>query len=139
DKTVRVWNAADGAAVRSIDTGAPVTALAVSADNLLAAAAGEDRLIHLFAIADSAAKGSLAGHAQPITAVQFSADNLKLCSVSADQTVRVWDLKLGREMQRFADHKAAATAVSFSADNKTIVSGGADNQLVANVVSLQPM
>src|SRR5262249_41837461 len=42
-------------------------------------------------------------------------------------------------MQRFADHKAAATAVAFSADNKTIVSGGADNQLVANVVSLQRM
>ena len=25
DKTLRVWNAADGAAVRSTDTGAPVT------------------------------------------------------------------------------------------------------------------
>src|SRR5258708_24575187 len=42
-------------------------------------------------------------------------------------------------MQHFIDHKAAATAVAFAADNKTVVSGGADNQLVANVVSLQRM
>src|SRR5262249_17276414 len=61
DKTLRVWNAADGAAVRSTDTGAPVTGLAVSADNLLAAAAGGDKLIPVFALADGAGNGTPRG------------------------------------------------------------------------------
>src|SRR5262249_13729382 len=105
DKTIRIWNAADGAAVRTIDAAAPVTSLAVSTDNNLAAAGCEDKLVRLFALTDGAPKGTLTGHTQPISAVQFAGDNQKLVSSSADQSVRVWDLQLRREMQRFSDHK----------------------------------
>src|SRR5439155_14778604 len=105
DKTLRVWNAADGASVRSIDTGAPVTSLSVSADSMLAAVGGEDKLIRVYALADGAARVTLAGHTQPVSAVHFANDNQKLVSAGPDQAVRVWDLKLGREMQHFVDHK----------------------------------
>ena len=86
---VRVWNAADGAPLRTIDAGASVTCLSVSADSALVAVGGDDKQIRLFALADGAAKGTMSGHEQTVRSVHFSADGQKLVSGAADGTVRV--------------------------------------------------
>ena len=64
DKTVRLWNAADGAAVRSLTGPAEnVWSVVFSSDDSQLAGGGADGTIHLWNVADAAEQGTLHGHA----------------------------------------------------------------------------
>ncbi|MFM9118603.1 MAG: c-type cytochrome domain-containing protein, partial [Planctomycetota bacterium] len=102
DKTVRVWNLADGAPAGQLETPAPVHAIALVAEGKQLATGGADNIIRLwdYAALTAAEKPAeplkpvkeLPGHTGPITAlVAANAMGTELASGSQDGTVRVWN------------------------------------------------
>ncbi len=66
--------------------------LAYSPDGRTLAAAGKDRLIHLWETASGKKRATLAGHTGTIYAVAFAPDGKTFASAGADGQVRLWDL-----------------------------------------------
>ncbi len=132
DKTIRLWNTADGAPAGQVETPAPVQALAVVADGAQVASGGADNAIRLWTLpADAAmpfvAGPQIAGHAQPITALAASpTDKTQLISASADGTIRQWNLTNNQQIREIK-HGAAVTALTVRNDGLQIASAGADN------------
>jgi len=131
DKTLRVWNVADGTSAAPIETPAPLHAVALVGEGNQLATGGADHLIRLWTIpADAAAPlaagSQLTGHTLDVVAVaQNPADKTQLVSASADGTLRQWNLTNGQQIREIK-HGAAVTALAVRPDGKQIASAGAD-------------
>ncbi|WP_250280556.1 nSTAND1 domain-containing NTPase, partial [Frankia sp. CiP1_Cm_nod2] len=109
---------------------------AVTGDGRLMAAAGADRTIRLWSLADVGRPvplgEPLSGHTDTVFSVAFSPDGRTLASGGADRAVRLWDVTdPGRPLSLgpLADGGPTNTVYSvvFSPDGRTLAAGGADN------------
>jgi WD40 repeat protein len=130
DKTVRLWNLADGSQLGALAgvTGT-VTALGLSEDGTRLVASSDDKHVRGWTI--SGVPNNLAAdldleHAEAVLEVSLAADKSMLVSVAADGIVRAWDVASGLLLENLLGHEGAATTVSLAADKKTVASGGAD-------------
>jgi WD40 repeat protein len=132
DKTIRVWNVADGAAAGQLETPAPITALALIADSAQLATGHADNLVRLWTLpADASAQiapgAQLAGHGAAVTAVSaVPGDKNQLVTAGADGTLRQWNLAEAKQIREIK-HGAAVTALAVRGDGKQLASAGADN------------
>ncbi len=72
-----------------------ITALAVSPDSELIAAAYAGGLVEIWRVGEGRALASLAGHTADVRAAAFSPDGSQLATGSEDSTVRIWDVPEG--------------------------------------------
>ena len=128
DKSIRIWNPADGAALAKIDTPTPITALAVLADGLRAATGGPDNLVRLWTIP---AVPTLAVTDIPgaVTAVAASPDKKTLAVAAADGSIALVNAADGKTAKTLAGRKVAVTALSFSGDGARLAASEADGVL----------
>jgi WD40 repeat protein len=135
DKTLRSWNVADGAAQVSVETTAPVTALALVNQQKEIAAGHADNTIRIWALPAAPAEGEeavapireLAGHGGPITALAVAGENGdQLISGSQDGSVRHWNAADGKQLRQM-DHGGPVTAVAVRGDLTRIVSTSENN------------
>ncbi|OAI39773.1 hypothetical protein AYO40_05465 [Planctomycetaceae bacterium SCGC AG-212-D15] len=90
DRTVRIWNAATGAAIHTFsDFKDPVLSLALAPDGGTLAAGAMDGSIRLWDVATGEPRGTC-GHARRVWALAFSADGRTLASGSHDGVVKLW-------------------------------------------------
>ncbi len=139
DKTVRVWNPANGQAVRTQTESESITALALSADSNRFAVACKDRSLKVYAVAGGNAQLTMAGHQGDVTGLAFSADHSRLVSSGADHVAKVWDLTDGRLLEVLPVVAAGAKvsagedrlvgAVFEAAPNRLLLANGAGNLL----------
>ena len=142
DKTLRLWNVADGQQTAILETPQEITALALNLDGtkLFSGHAG-DHVIRGWAIpfeAPKPAEGDKAaepvkpvvemkGHGAPVTAVALLLPGgTQIVSASADATWRVWEIANGN-MVRNQNHGAAITGLSVKADGQFLVTAGGAN------------
>ena len=100
DRTVRLWDAATGAARKTLEGHSDaVTSVAFSPDGKVVASASHDGSVRLWDAATGAARETLEGHSSLVTSVAFSPDGKVVASTSYDKTVRLWDAATGAARQ----------------------------------------
>ena len=98
-QTVKVWDVASGEEVFSAK-GAPMSAVALSAEGRLLAAANSDNTISLWDLSIKDPKPrTLAGHSGRIHVLKFTPDAKTLVSSSSDGTIRLWNPDRERAFQ----------------------------------------
>ncbi|MBI1901905.1 MAG: hypothetical protein HYS13_12445 [Planctomycetia bacterium] len=127
DKSVRVWNVADGALAGRLDTPQPVAALTLVATGAQIATGGGDNLIRLWTTPAPAA--AIANVPQPPTALAASPDKKLLAFGSADGKIVLVDSASGNVTRTLAGHGGPITSLTFSAANNRLISGSADKTI----------
>jgi WD40 repeat protein len=101
-RTVKIWKTSEGAPGPRIEgLGAPVSAVAASADGGKAALGTTDGRVIFWSFADGKASRPLAAHGAAVTGVVFSADGARLFSSSQDGSVAAWIVETGFPDARF--------------------------------------
>jgi WD40 repeat protein len=132
DKTFRVFNMADGMQIASVETPAPVNAVALVAADAQVATGGADNNLRLWALPAAAPTEppkpvkEIAGHGQPITALVSLPGGTQILTGCKDGVVRVIDVAGGNVVKQM-NHGAPVEAVAIRADGKRIASVGANN------------
>ncbi len=152
DKTLRVWNLADGKEILQIATAEPATALAAIGEGTEVAAAAVNN-IDIWSIVppepaekpaeekkeDEKKEGeaaeaeapkpvrTLAGHSKPVVVIKTLANApTQVISGSEDGTLRHWDATKGSLVRSFA-HGGPVTDVAATSDGVRFASVGSDN------------
>jgi len=149
DKSIRVWNVADGMQVGMVEAPAPLQAVALVSEGKLIATGGGDNVIRLWDLAAVTAAEKPAeplkpvkeipGHTGPVTALQTFGAGAELVSGSQDGTVRVWNVMAGNAARQM-NHGGPVESIAVKADGQRIVSVSANNSAkVWNGTNGQPM
>ncbi|MBS0207013.1 MAG: hypothetical protein JSS49_29405 [Planctomycetes bacterium] len=142
DKTLRLWNVADGAQAGILETPQEVTALVLSLDGtkVFSGHAG-DHFIRGWAVPFEAPKPAegdkpaepvkpiveMKGHGGPVSALALLLPaGTQLVSASADATWRVWEIANGNAV-RNQNHGAPITGLSVKSDGLFVVTAGGAN------------
>ncbi len=130
DRTVRLWDAATGAA-RATLTGhtRTVLAVAISADGATVVSGGSDNTARLWDAATGALRATLEGHTDWVRAVGISSDGATVISAGEDGTVRLWNGGTGMARATLEGHTDRVRAVAISGDGATIASAGSDGSV----------
>jgi WD40 repeat protein len=127
DKTVRLWNPANGQNFHTYRRHSDrVNALSWSPDSTRIASASDDRTVQVWEISASNPLFSFGGHLGKVLAVAWSPDGARVASAGTDNTVQVWEVSTGRVLFTFNGHTDRVTALAWSPDGKYIASAAND-------------
>src|SRR5262249_14911133 len=123
---VRVWDARDGAAVRTFEAHAGrASCLAFSPDSKRLVSAGGDGTFNVW---DTTTweQAKWPGPDGRTHGVAFRPDGRHLVSAGADAAVRVWDAATGRPLRTLRGHTDTVQAVTFRPDGGAVASASLD-------------
>ena len=130
DNTIRLWDAASGALLRTLEGHtSTVHSVAFSPDGRALASASRDGTIRLWDAASGALLRTLEGHTWSVNSVAFSPDGQALASGSLDNTIRLWDAASGALLRTLEGHTYTVSSVAFSPDGRLLASGSEDNTI----------
>ncbi len=130
DGTLRVWDADDGAAVRTLEGHlGMVQALAAHPNASLVASGAADRTIRVWNVITGRTVALLEGHGAPVTSLAMSPEGDRLFSGSCDATLRGWDLRTGACTVMLPGHRDWVSAVACSPDGSLVASGSFDKDV----------
>ena len=129
DRTIRVFDTADGNEQGKLETPVPVRAVALIQAGKQIATGGEDNTIRTWAFPGQGEPVPLQewqGHGGPITSLAAVPPNGdQLVSGSQDGTVRLWDVQQAVEIRQMA-HGSPVTAVAVRPDGQHVATAGDD-------------
>lgn len=103
--------------------------VAFSPDGSKLAAAGSDRTVRVWNVADGTELLRIEDHADWVTAVAFSPDGTRLATASRDKTAKVFDAASGEPIATFSGHEQPVSDILFTADGTRIASCGKDRRV----------
>jgi WD40 repeat protein len=128
DKTVRLWDVADGRELRHFQGHTqPVQCAVFSPDGRQALSGSRDRTLRLWDVATGRELKVFRGHTHVVNTVAFSPDGRRALSGGFDRTLRLWDVAGGQELYCFQGHTNWVIEAIFSPDGRRILSAGHDN------------
>jgi len=110
---------------RAIGHTGRVYAVAASADGILLASAGQDRVVRLLDADTGHVRRTYHGHERPVVDLAFSPDKQFLLSTGHDGKIRVWSA-LGDDPSVLRGHATYTYDVRFSPDGRRLYSAGWD-------------
>lgn len=129
--TVKVWDVATGACVRTLvqthGKKSTIRALAFAPDATRLASGG--RAIRVWDVASGECVRALEGHESGVTALGWSPDGARLASGSWDKVVAVWDVGIGECLRTMEGHGSSVLAVAWAADGVRLASTGWDEHV----------
>jgi WD40 repeat protein len=114
---------------RQVGGAAVVTAVAISPDGGLVAAAGDDHLVHIWSLAEGRKLQTLRGHRDWVRSLSFSIDGARLASAGDDRQIIVWDVSTGRQALTLGGNDRAVYCVRYSPCGRTLAAVGFDRQM----------
>src|SRR5271166_208659 len=130
DKTLRLWEAATGAAIdapmRHEDF---VKGARYSPDGKRILSWSEDKTVRQWDATTGAAIGEPLRHGARVIGAAYSADGKRIVSRSDDKTPRLWDPTTGAAIGAPMRHEAAVWGAVYSPDGKRIMSWSEDKTL----------
>ena len=124
DKTIRVWEVADGKLFARIETPSPLNGLTLSQDGKRIITAGADKVVRVWDLPGAAAEPLPLAAAPVATAV--SPDRKILAIADADGKISLIDLATRKLLVTSVGHQGAVHSLAFQANGTKLVSGGAD-------------
>jgi serine/threonine protein kinase len=125
DKTVQVWDAADGGHVFTYRGHSyQVLTLGWSPDGRRIASASS--AVQVWDATTGVILFTYRGHSKGVRAVAWSPDGRRIASASEDETVQVWDAADGGHVFTYRGHSKEVRAVAWSPDGRRIASAGFD-------------
>jgi WD40 repeat protein len=106
-----------------------VTAVAISPDGRLVAAAGDDHLVHVWTLPEGKRLHSLRGHLDWVRSLSFSVDGTRLASGGDDRRTIIWDVVNGQQVNQLGGNDRPIYCLRYSPDGRTLASVGFDRQL----------
>ncbi len=127
DKTIRLWNVADGERKGKLDPDSKIWCLAFSPDGKTLAAGGPDKKVTLWNVAEGEATGTIET-GDVVELVAFAPGGSRLTTSTGDfgrskNYLKVWDVETKKLVGNF-NHGAGVTSVSFSRDGKLWATSG---------------
>ncbi len=130
DKTVRVWDAASGRLLLSLQGHlGSVLACAFSPNGTRIVSGSSDQTVRVWDADSGRLLLSLQGHSGSVFACGYSPDGGRIVSGSDDHTVRVWDAESGNLLLALEGHSGSVFACGYSPDGTHIVSGSYDESV----------
>lgn len=135
DKAIRLWNAADGKDVRTLQADEPLRHLGIFADATKLVSAGA-KAVQVWDLTPP--KAGAPAPKQPtatittnsaVQALALSPNGLRVALALTEgkaTVVRVHDPKTGRLLQELTDHAGPVASLAFLSDNRTLVTGSLD-------------
>ncbi len=126
---IKVWDTATGRVVQGLTYLAAepdVNSVTFSPSGQEIAAAGRDRLAHVWNVRNGREIAVLKGHTSVVYDLAFSPDGRRIATAARDHTIKVWDAETGSELLTLSGHSAPVLAVAFSPDGRRIASAGGD-------------
>jgi len=134
DKTLRLWDLANGREIRTFQGHtvdvfsvaiAPNGRTAVSGASGAFLGGGDDGL-KLWDLESGREIRALHGHTAGVFSVAFAADGRTALSGSYDKTLKLWDLESGREIRTLGGHTDEVFSVAIAPDGRAALSGSMD-------------
>ncbi len=127
DRTVQVWNAANGGHTFTYRGHfGPANAVAWSPDGKRIASASSDKTVQVWDAVDGSHVFTYRGHSDVVLAVAWSPDGKRIASGGVDKTVQVWDAADGGHAFTYRGHSDVVDTVAWSSDGKRIASASYD-------------
>jgi len=127
DGTAKVWEAATGGELLTLETG-PSAAVAFSSEGSHLATANYEAKTATIWDADTGRELlTLAGHTGGVNHIAFSPDGSRLATASDDTTAKVWDASTGQEFFTLSGHTDIVSSVAFSPDGTQLITGSWDH------------
>ncbi|HMP42468.1 MAG TPA: hypothetical protein PKA05_18965, partial [Roseiflexaceae bacterium] len=122
DRTVRVWNVADGAQQLFFENeGGDLRSGSISADGRRLLVASQDKIARVFDVASGAIVRELRGHTDWVRGAALNADGSLAITSGEDMTVRLWDVASGAELRQFRGHKSSVVGAYLSRDGTRLL------------------
>jgi WD40 repeat protein/predicted Ser/Thr protein kinase len=130
DKTVQVWDAANGQHLLTYRGHLQrVYALAWSPDSTRVVSGGDDVRVFVWDATTGKTLQNFAGHIASVRALCWSPHGAAIASASEDTTVQVWDARTTNVLYCYRNHTKPVYALSWSPDGKYLASGGEDKDV----------
>ena len=129
DKTLRIWRAEDGSALKCLEGHTDrVLCVAWSPDGQTIASGGADRTVRLWNVEDACLVRTLSEHSDQVTSVAWSVDGDLLATISADTTVRLWTPNDATAPPRelLVPERTKGYSVAWRPDDMTLAAGYGD-------------
>ena len=129
DKSVRLWNALTGQALRTLAGHEhPLSRVVIRSDNAEVASGDAHGQVHFWNLANGAAQGQLGAHRGELTGMSYSANGKRLATVGDDGLLKIWNLPMPTPVA-LAGNAAAVHGVAMTTDGKWAISAGADKTI----------
>ena len=137
DQTVKVWDAASGALIWTLqDPASPgashtdeVFSAGYSPDGRFIVTASKDETAKVWDAHDGQWLRTLQGHQGAVYSAVFSPDSQTIATASADNTVILWGTTTGQPVRTLRGHTAAVYSVVYNHDGTKILTASADYTL----------
>lgn len=130
DKTIRIWDAANGNPLFTYrGHAARVNALAWSPDGRRLVSASDDYTAQIWDVTTGNQVFTYRGHAVQVTAVAWSPDGHYLASGDEDKIVQIWQMTSNRPLSTQTEHTTRINALAWSPDSKRLASASNDKTI----------
>jgi len=126
DRTVRIWDLANGRERAALTHAGWATDVAVAPDGSWLATGSSDGTVRIWDLANGQERAAMTGHAGGIRAVASAADGSWLATGGDDGTVRIWDVATERERTSLPGHNGPVWAVAVAPDGSWLAAGSSD-------------